>query len=201
MRVSKFALLIIALLLTSFLHTAVSYAQVGVGVTLSEISVDEPLTPGGIYRLPVIGVVNTGKEPGEYEVEVSYHSEQTELRPPAEWVAFEPKSFHLEPGEAQQVAITLHIPVKARPGNYFAYLEAHPIAKGNGVTIGVAAATKLYFTVKPSNVFVAVWAKASTLFAAAAPASYICLGVAVAVAIILVLRRFFRFRFRLERRR
>lgn len=200
MRITKLALLITIFLLMCFSNALVSYAQVGVGVSLSEISVDEPLTPGGIYRLPSVGVINTGKEPGDYEVEVSYSSEQKELKPPAEWVIFEPKSFHLEPGEAQQVAITLQIPVKAKPGDYFAYLEAHPVSKGKGVTIGVAAATKLHFTVKPSNVFVAIWAKVSTFFAITAPASYISLGVLALIGVILLFRRFFRVRFRLERK-
>jgi hypothetical protein len=200
MRVVRLGLVTIILLAVMVLSSAlVSYAQVGVGITPSKISIDEPLVPGEIYRLPAISVVNTGEVASDYEVVVSYSSEQTELTLPAEWVNFEPERFHLEPGETRQVAVTLNVPVRAMPGDYFAYLEAHPIGEGNGVAIGVAVATKLDLTVKPSNVFMAVWAKVSGFFAINAPASYIGLGVLVAIGLVFLFRRFFRVRFRLER--
>ena len=123
------------------------FAGVGVGVNLGKINIDEPLKPGGIYSFPVIGVINTGDEPGDYELAVTYHQDQPELRPAESWFNFSPASFRLEPGESQNVVIVLSLPVRMKPGNYFAYLEAHPVIEsGPGTTIGIAAATKAYFT-------------------------------------------------------
>ena len=73
---------------------------------------------------------------------------------------FNPTVFRLEPGEDGTVGIRVHIPIAARPGDYFALLEAYPLPSDQtGAIINVAAATKLSFTVRPSNVFTAslVW--------------------------------------------
>lgn len=156
-------------------------AKIGVGVGLGKIQIDEKLSPGGIYKLPTLPVLNTGDEAGEYKVEITYLSDQPELRPDASWFSFTPQSFPLSAGGSQNVEVSLTIPVDARPGNYFAFLEAHPVAKGEGVTIGVAAATKLNFTVKPSGVLGAAIERARSLLENNAPVSYIIIAVIGAV--------------------
>lgn len=143
--------LILASLILS-VSVSLTLAKVGVGVGLGKIQIDEELFPGGIYNLPSLPVLNTGDEDGEYEVEVTYLTEQEEMRPAGEWFSFSPQSFHLAAGESQIVDVSLTFPVDARPGDYFAFLEAHPVTGGEGVTIGVAAATKLNFTLKPKGV-------------------------------------------------
>ncbi|KKU85817.1 MAG: hypothetical protein A2667_00665 [Candidatus Wildermuthbacteria bacterium RIFCSPHIGHO2_01_FULL_47_27] len=186
---------IIILFLTTFLilPLAVS-AGVGVGVNLGKIEIDEPLKPGGIYNFPSIGVLNTGDEPGEYELAVTYHQDQPELRPPQEWFSFSPSSFHLEPGASQSVAVKLSLPMKVKPGDYFAYLEAHPIIKaGPGTTIGVAAATKTYFTVIPANIWQAIYYKTTSFFTIYAPWTYVVLAMIGAAIIITIFRKFFAF--------
>ena len=186
---------IIILFLTTFLilPLAVS-AGVGVGVNLGKIEIDEPLKPGGIYNFPSIGVLNTGDEPGEYELAVTYHQDQPELRPPQEWFSFSPSSFHLEPGASQSVAVKLSLPMKVKPGDYFAYLEAHPIIKaGPGTTIGVAAATKTYFTVIPANIWQAIYYKTTSFFTIYAPWTYVVLAIIGAAIIITIFRKFFAF--------
>ena len=200
MKIRNLALLTVLALVAALSSASPSYAQTGVGVDIGKISVDEPLTPGGIYRLPSVGVINTGQEAGDYEVEVSYLHQQKELRPAQEWFTFEPKTFYLEPGQSQPVSISLSIPVNAKPGDYFASIEAHPIVKKTGVSSGVAAATKLYFTVKPASIFAAVVARVSTFFEPTAPTSYIVLGVAGLIGVIFLFRRFFHIRFRVERK-
>src|SRR6056297_3651664 len=104
----------------------------GVGVGLGEIKVDQPLKAGKIYNLPSVPVLNTGDEASKYEVSIEYHQNQQEkeemgLKPAENWVSFSPESFHLQPGETKVVETTLILPVKTKPGDYFAYLEAHPI--------------------------------------------------------------------------
>lgn len=176
-------------------------AKIGVGVGLGKVQIEEPLSPGGIYNLPSLPVLNTGDEAGDYEVAITYQHEQEQLRPEEAWFSFNPKSFHLEAGGSQKVDISLSLPVKARPGDYFAYLEAHPTAKKEGVTIGVAAATKLYFTIKPSGVLGAAMARVRSILENNAPYSYWALAGLTALVVVLVLRRFFALELRLKRKK
>ncbi len=106
-------------------------------------------------------MMNTGDEPTNYEVSVAYHEKQPELMPPNGWFDYSPNGFFLQPGETKVVEVTLNLPLKAEPGKYFAYLEAHPAKKStNGnTTIGVAAAAKLYFTVVPANALSGIYYK------------------------------------------
>ena len=188
LKISFVLLLSIALLSIS----SSALASVGVGVNLGKINIDEPLKPGGIYSFPVIGVINTGDEPGDYELAVTYHQDQPELRPEEKWFSFSPASFRLEPGESQNVVIKLSLPVKMKPGDYFAYLEAHPvIIAGPGTTIGVAAATKTYFTVEPANLWQALLHRVSSFFALNAPWPQVVLAVLIGAVVIALFRRNF----------
>jgi len=177
-------------------------AGVGVGVNIGKIEIDEPLKPGGIYNFPSLGVINTGDEPGEYELEVTYHQDQPELRPSQEWFSFEPEQFHLEPGQSQSVAVKLTLPVKTKPGDYFAYLEAHPIikAKEGATTIGVAAATKAYFTVVPANIWQAITHRISSFFEMYSPWPYVVLAIVIAAIIIAIFKKFFAFQIGVRRK-
>ena len=174
-------ILTIIVIFVAFLSPQTALAKIGVGVGLGKVQIDEELSPGGIYKLPTLPVLNTGDEAGEYKVEVTYLSDQPELRPDASWFSFTPQSFPLDAGGSQLVDVSLSLPVDTRPGNYFAFLEAHPVARGEGVTIGVAAATKLNFTVKPSGVLGAAIERIRSLLENNAPTSYIVIGVIGAV--------------------
>lgn len=177
-------------------------AQLGVGIMPGIIRVDEPLLPGGHYNLPSVQVINTGNESSDYGVELASIGEQEELQPPAEFIIISPTSFHLEPGASQVVLLSLDIPVKAKPGDYLAYVEAHPTATsgGDGMQIGVAAATKLYFTVKPANVFVGVANSIANFFTKTAPGSYIVLGIIVLGLVVFFLRRRIRIDIKIARK-
>ena len=190
----KITLSLIIILTIIFLITSVALARIGVGVNLGKIEIDEPLKPGGIYNFPSLGVINTGDEPGDYEVEATYHQDQPQLRPAQEWFSFSPSSFHLEAGQSQSVAVKLSLPMKVRPGDYFCYLEAHPIVKaGPGTTIGVAAATKTYFSIIPANIWQAMYYKTSSFFTIYAPWTYVVLAVLIAAIIIAIFKKFFAF--------
>jgi len=190
MKILKIFLITISLSLIAF----PALASVGVGVNLGKIEIDESLKPGGIYNFPSIGVINTGDESGEYELDVTYHQDQPQLRPAKEWFSFSPSQFHLEPGQSQSVAVKLSLPVKTKPGDYFAYLEAHPIIKaGPGTTIGVAAATKTYFTVIPANLWQAIYYKTASLMTMYAPWTYVVLAVIIVAILIVIFRKFFAF--------
>lgn len=169
-------------------------ARIGVGVGTGKIKIDEPLKPGNISVLPSITVFNTGDEPADYEVKISYLSSQPQLRPDEEWFSFNPSSFSLEPGQSQSVAIRLTLPVKAKPGDYLAYLEARPVVKpGSGTTLNVAAATKFYFTVVPANIWYAAFYRISYFFGTYAPWSWLILAIIFGAIILVFFRKFFVF--------
>lgn len=123
----------------------------GVGVSTGEIRVEDRLAPGGSYRLPAIGVFNSGDQAGEYQVRVGRAGDLPKLFPGEGWVKLEPSRFRLAPNESRAVAVTLVLPRNARPGDYFAYLQASPVLEMEGASVGIAAATKLEFTIRPAT--------------------------------------------------
>jgi hypothetical protein len=177
--------------LASFFASA-AIADVGVGVTLGRVEIDDGLKPGGRYQLPELGVINTGDESGEYEVEVTYLEGQPQLRPPSRWFEFQPQRFSLEPGETQNVQISIVLPTGADPGDYFAYLEAHMVATGQGVAIGAGAATKLSFNIEPSNWFEAQRVRLNRWLDDASPWSVLVPGALMGGLVLMFARRFIR---------
>lgn len=185
---------IIFLLAVALIFPLMVLARIGVGVAIGKIEVKEPLKPGGVYNLTPLIVLNTGDEPADYEIKIAYHSEQPQLQPAQEWFSFSPSPFHLEPGQSQNVAVKLTLPVKTEPGDYFAYLEAHPIVKaGPGVTIGVAAATKLYFTIAPANIWQGIYYRVVSFLTMYAPWTWVVLAMMLAAVIITLFRKYFTF--------
>lgn len=177
-------------------------AQLGVGIMPGIIQVDEPLLPGGRYDLSSLQVINTGNVSTDYGVEPASEAEQEELQPPADFIILSPTSFHLEPGASQLISLSLDIPLKAKPGDYLAYIEAHPVATagGGGTQIGIVAATKLYFTVRPANAFVAITNSIANFLTRNAPVSYIVPGVIVLGLLVFFLQRRIRIDIRIGRK-
>ena len=143
---NKFTLLIV--IFTILTLPLMILGRVGVGVGTGKIQMDEPLRPGSIYEIPSVVVRNTGDEPSNYQIAVEGKMDVVEMIPDSKWINFEPKKFYLEPGESELVQVKIILPVKGvKPGDYFAFLSASPIQElEQGMTsIGVAAATKLYF--------------------------------------------------------
>ena len=194
--------ILISLLIPAlFTSPLFALASVGVGVNLGKINIEEPLQPGGLYTFPVIGVINTGDTAGDYAFEVTYHQDQPELRPDAEWFSFSPSTFSLGAGESQNVEIQLSLPVKMKPGDYFAYLEAHPVVvSGPGTTIGIAAATKTYFTVVPANLWQALIHRVSSFFSLYAPWPQVVLAIIIGAVLLSLFRRFFSFNIGISRK-
>lgn len=182
------------------IFTLPASARLGVGINVGRIVVNEPLLSGGIYPVTRMAVINTGTEASDYEADISYLEGQKELKPPKEWFSFSPKRFHLKPRESKEIQISLTIPVNAREGKYFAFVEGHPVAKKKGVTIGIAAAAKMYFTVKSASLFWAIINRILTFFTTYAPYSYIILGIILLAILVFLFRRFFRISLRIERK-
>jgi len=190
------------LIITQFFSKSV-YAKLGVGVATGKITVEDKLRPGTIYNLPILTVLNTGDEEAKYEAGVAYHEKQLELKPKEEWFSFSPKEFNLKPGEAQKVEIRLNLPIKTEPGNYFAYLEGRPLKKSESgqAMVGMAAATKLYFTVIPANQVLGIYYKAASLWKINQPWSSRAVIIVAAVISYLILNKFLGFQIGFQRKK
>jgi P pilus assembly chaperone PapD len=181
---------IIAMLILPFAASA----SIGVGVGTGKIQVDKPFMPGQIYTVPSILVVNTGTEPSEYTVSIDYPGGQTQLKPDSKWFTFEPLQFALQPNQSQKVQIKMTLPVNTAPGDYFAYLEAHPVSKtaaSGSTTIGVAAAVKFYFTVAPANIFQGMYYRFIYFYSLYSPWDTVILAILAAAVLVLVFKRYF----------
>ena len=173
-------------------------ADRGVGISGS-ITINDELSPGRRYSLPSITVINTGDEPGEYQLQLTFREGQEELRVREEWVIFEPQAFHLEAAERMPVGISLRIPNGARPGEYFAFIEAQSIPEGPGTQVGIAAASRLRFVVKPSTLIEGYFNNVRTFFEDFAIWAWTGVGIFVAAIIVYSFKRWVRVRIRLER--
>lgn len=192
--IQKIGILFLAFFIFLVLPLAV-FARIGVGVGIGKMQVEKKLKPGMVLQLPSLPILNTGDEPSEYEATVEYHEGVPELWPPREWISFNPQKFYLEPGKVQQVEVTLSVSVKAQPGDYFCYLEGHPIKKKSGqggASIGVAAAAKLYFTVVPANIFQGIYYRFISLYSRYHPWDTIILAIIFAAILILLFRKRFK---------
>ncbi len=180
---------------------ALILARLGVGVAAGKIEVKEKLKPGVIYNLPPFSVINTGDEPSDYTVDIQYHEKQTRLRPPQSWFIFSPQTFRLNPGKVQVVDVKLNLPLATKPGNYFAYLEGMPIqkAKAGVTTIGIAAASKLYFTIVPANIFQAFYYKLISFWEVYAPWPQWILGIIIVIVLATLIRKYFNIQINLKK--
>lgn len=196
-------------LLVIIITPSLALAKIGVGVGTGKIYMEGELKPGGIYTVlesaekqedgaaeVTMTVINTGDEASDYEMMITNLANQSEKWPDEEWFVFEPEQFFLDPGKVQPVNVKINLPIKAEPGDYFVFLEARPAKKGEsggGAKIGVAAATKLWFTVAPSNVFSAIYYRALALFRDYKPWSQIILALVVVATLFVIIKHNFSF--------
>lgn len=198
----KCYLIYLFLFFAFFLIVPQAFANLGVGVGTGKIVVNEQLKPGMIYQLPSFSVINTGDIASDYSVGVAYHEGQGELQPAKEWFSFSPKEFYLEPGESQLIEVKLNLPIKVNPGKYFAYLEGFPtknVQQGD-TSVGISAAVKLYFDIKPENLALGVYYFTTSLLNIYQPWTTIGLGILALFIVILVFRRHFNFNIKINRK-
>ena len=149
-----------------------TFASLGVGVDTGQIVIDEVLNPGSSYSLPPITVINTGETPAQYSMSVENSEDKKKLNPEKDWFVFNPDTFFLEPGQQQKVEIKMNLPVTGiRLGEYFVFLTTQPLAELGAV--GVAAGTKLHFTVEAANIVQSIFYKIFDVFSSYQPWSTI----------------------------
>lgn len=177
---------------------AAATASKGVAVDLGRIEIDQQLTPGGSYRLPVMGVRNPGTERTSYELHASGLQLGGRDAPPENWFRFSPARLTLAPGESRPVKIRIELPTGADPGDYAALVGPQIVANGSGAQVGAAAASRVTFSVEPASSLQAWWLELKTLVGDNAPWSW--LVPVLALSTLLAWRVRSRFAFRIERR-
>lgn len=179
---------------------SVARAEPGVTLGLGGIVMHEPLRAGGQYQLPALPVGNPGASGGTYEVAILAMEGQGELRPDPAWFALRPQRFQLAPGERQDVAVTLNLPLLLEPGSYFALLRVAPAVEAQGAQLGVAVAAKLSFTVEHGNILSAALYGLVDALQQRAPWSYVILTALIIVIGFPLLARVFGIGISLQRR-
>jgi hypothetical protein len=190
--IPKYIFLGTLIILGSSLVFSGALAKIGVGMGAGEIRVTEDIKPGGIYELPSLRVFNTGDEVATYGMNVAYHQDNPENRPAKAWFTFQPSTFTLEPGQSEEIFVSMTVPVKALPGDYFAFLESGPVqTQSEGTSVGVAVATKLYFKVIPANIWQAIVYRTSAFMHTYSPWTWVVFGVSTFIALVYFFSRFF----------
>ena len=128
----------------------------GVAVDLGRIDIDQPLAPGGAYRLPELGVRNPGDERTSYRLKV-WPIRGAALAPPAGWFRITPERLTLGPNQIQKVQTRIVLPPGATAGDYAALLGPEIVNEESGASVGAAAATRLTFTVKQASTLEGWW--------------------------------------------
>jgi hypothetical protein len=124
-------------------------ASVGVGVQVGPVRLGTMADRGGNYPLPPVYVVNTGTQAEAISVRVQRLSPGPGLAVPPSWVSATGPAVQLAPGASARVPLQLAVPGQARPGGYRSdiVVTGSPAGTAPGAHIGVAAATKLEFSV------------------------------------------------------
>jgi hypothetical protein len=170
----------------------------GVAIDLGRIEIEQKLTPGGSYRLPVMGVRNPGTETTSYVLKASPVEVEEREAPPVDWFHFSPAKLTLKPNQTRPVKVRLELPTGAHPGDYVALVGPQIVAEGDGAQVGAAAASRVTFSVEPATWLQAEWLKIKTFFSDHAPWSYVVPFVLLLALLAYRIRS--RFAFRIERR-
>jgi len=127
------------------------FAQVGVGIDPGEIAglppveADTPITVAVTVR-------NPGTESAIYQMLAQPLAGEAELPINPTWFTFEPATFDLDGGAAQEIKVSFMVPEGAESGDYLALVTAQLVfgePETSGAQVGAAVATKVYFTVPP----------------------------------------------------
>ncbi len=180
--------------LAAFVLPGASSADRGVALDLGKLEIEQTLTPGGGYRLPLVGVRNPGDEVTTYRMIVSSVQGQAGIPVPGDWFDFEPNELTLEPGDTKKVDARLSLPTGADPGDYEGLLAAQIVSEGEGAQVGAAAAARVTFEVEAATLLGAYWHKASTWFSENAPWTWLVPAILASLLLAWQFRRHFAFR-------
>ncbi len=128
-----------------------SEASVGVGVQAGPVRLSSPAHPGGSYALPPVYVVNTGTQDESVKIRVERLSHGPGRIVPPAWIRVTGPAVQLGPHQAARIPLELVVPAGGRPGQYLSDVVAVGSAaiSAGAANLGVAAATKLEFDLRP----------------------------------------------------
>lgn len=147
----KTKVIITCVLIFLFLASAIASAGLGVSGAIIERNVD----PGETFVHEMTVSSDSASPPMDLVVDIlglnqSIDGENTELTKEEDTGPYSarallratPESFHLEPGESQNVLVEGKIPADASPGGRYAMINVHSLPIGNG-TIGIVVAVEV----------------------------------------------------------
>jgi uncharacterized protein YaiE (UPF0345 family) len=162
---------------------AVAAASIGVGIQVGPVRLAGIAHAGQTYDLPPVYVVNTGTQDETVRLDVKRLSKGDGFDVPKSWFQPTRTDVHLDANQSTTIDVKLVVPADARPGRYFSDVVAHGSAsiEAGQATLGVAAATKLQFTVGKA-VPAGFWSSLPTIPLAVAAAVILLGGGAFLVA-------------------
>jgi hypothetical protein len=130
---------------------ATAHASIGVGVQAGPVRLGSMAHPGGSYALPPVYVVNTGTQAESIAVRVERLSRGGGRTVPPSWVHVTGPAVRLARHQAARIPLQLVVPDGARPGEYLSdiVVTGSAAVSVGSANLGVAAATKLQFSVAP----------------------------------------------------
>lgn len=139
-----------AALIAVLTGSAAARASVGVGIQAGPVALSGAAHPGGSYALPPVYVVNTGSQDESLSVRIERLSAGSGRPVPASWVRVG-DPVKLSHSQSARIPLELIVPPTARPGVYLSDVVVRGSASlsAGSAHLGVAAATKLQFTIAP----------------------------------------------------
>ena len=131
---------------------SLAFAGAGVGIDPGEIKGLPPIEAGAPTTIAVT-VRNPGTESASYQMLAQPLNGVAELPIDPNWFSFEPATFDLDGGDAQEVKVTFTVPEGTDAGDYLTLVTVQLVLgepATSGAQVGAAVATKLYFTVTPT---------------------------------------------------
>lgn len=133
------------------------------GLRLAGAIIQDTLAPGETASY-VINVGNTAEGPMDIAIDIrglgNYLSGGPNTLQPSEdqspytargYVSASPSSFHLEPGQSQDVTVNAALPADAGDGGRYATVYIYTIPSGSGMLTSAAVVSQLYITIENSN--------------------------------------------------
>jgi hypothetical protein len=116
--------------------TSPAAASVGIGVTPSLIKLAaEPGTSGSQN----LTVSNEGDQPVEVTVTVNTLADAAPENSAVDWMTVTPSSLQLEPGQKQEIAVSIEVPDGLASGGYYASVTLTTGSSSNESATGIAA--------------------------------------------------------------
>mgnify|MGYP001765676827 CR=1 FL=1 len=156
-----------AILLLTLAFVLILASQVSAGLSVTNPKIQVPVSPGDV-KTYVMNVGNTTDEPMDITVEVrglgnaitgpvEALSSDRDLSPytARSFVTATPTNFSLEPGQSQDVTVSINVPSDVGDGGRYAVVYIYTDPSGDGqIGISVAVSAQVILTIQGSNIII-----------------------------------------------